>query len=100
MANKSSFNPIFVDTAPFTWQPNAAGQATVIPLKIKTIVWSGQAAAGDTAMVLDGKGNVIWDPSAYNTDFQQESPNIGWVNGLQVTQLSSGKLQIYLDFKC
>lgn len=100
MANQSAFNPIYVDTAPFVWQPNADGQPSLIPLKIKTIVWSGYAAAADTAVVADAYGNIVWSASGYAADFQQESPNIGWINGLQVTNLSSGKLQIYLDFKC
>jgi hypothetical protein len=99
MANKFSRNPLYIDTAPAVWQPNVAGQATVIPLKIKTIVWSGQAAAGDEAMVVDSAGNLIWNARAYNTDFQQESPNVGWINGLQVTRLDSGFLQIYLDYR-
>jgi hypothetical protein len=99
MANQSAFNPIYVDTAPFVWQPNAKGDPTRIPLKIKTIVWSGYAAATDTASVQDAYGNVIWNASGYAADFQQESPGIGWVQGLQVPTLTSGKLQIYLDFK-
>ena len=100
MANQSAFNPIYIDTAPFVWQPNASGLPTKIPLKIKTMVWSGYAAAADTATVEDGFGNIVWAASGYAADFQQESPGIGWVNGLQVTSLTSGHLQIYLDFKC
>lgn len=99
MANQAAFNPLYIDTAPWVWQPNAKGLPTVIPLKIETIVWSGQAAAGDNAVVLDGLGNEVWNALAYNTDFQQESPKIGWVNGLQVPTLASGHLQIYLSFK-
>jgi hypothetical protein len=99
MANKFSFNPMYVDTLPAVWQPNAAGKATRIPLKIKTIVWSGQAAAGDVCLIQDAYGNTIWNAEAYNTDFQQESPNIGWVQGFQVVTLASGHLQVYLDFK-
>lgn len=99
MANQSAFNPVYVDTAPFVWQPNAKGLPNIGPLRIKTLVWSGQATAGDEVMVLDARGNLIWNARAYNTDFQQESPHIGWVQGLQVTQLDSGFLQIYLEFK-
>ncbi len=99
MANQSAFNPIYIDTAPFAWQPNSKGLPTIIPLKIETIVWSGQAAAGDVATVLDAYGHEVWNAEAYNTDFQQESPKIGWINGLQVTRLDSGHLQIYLSFK-
>lgn len=100
MANQAAFNPIYVDTAPFVWQPNSAGKPSIIPLKIKTIVWSGYAASTDTAVVEDGRGNIVWSAAGYAADFQQESPNIGWIQGLQVTSLTSGKLQIYLDFKC
>lgn len=100
MANQWGFNPLYIDTLPAVWQPNAKGQATIIPMKIKTIVWSGQANPGDQAEVQDAYGNIVWNALAYNTDFQQESPNIGWVQGLQVTILTSGHLQIYLDFKC
>ena len=97
--NQSAFNPIYVDTAPFVWQPDASGKATRIPLKIETIVWSGYAAATDTAIVEDSYGNIIWSAAGYAADFQQESFKIGWVNGLQVTNLTSGHLQISLSFK-
>lgn len=99
MANQSAFNPIYVDTAPFVWQPNAAGLPTVIPLKIKTIVWSGYTANANKAVVQNAYGNMVWNAFGYAADFQQESPNIGWINGLQVTELDEGVLQIYLDFK-
>jgi hypothetical protein len=99
MPNQSAFNPITVTSAPFVWQPNSAGQPSIIPLKIKTIVWSGYTAAANKATVLDGYGNTVWAATGYAADFQQESPNIGWVQGLQVTELDAGTLQIYLDFK-
>ena len=97
--NQAALNPIYVDTAPFVWQPNAAGKPTIIPLRIKTILWSGYGASTDKAVVKDGYGNFIWNASGYAADFQQESPNIGDVSGLQVTELTSGVLQIYLSFK-
>lgn len=99
MANQAAFNPIFVDTPPFVWQPDAKGNPTRIPLKIKTMVWSGYSADTDTVTVTDAYGNVIWEGFGYAQNFQQESPNIGWVQGLQVPTLTAGKLQIYLDFK-
>jgi hypothetical protein len=99
MANQASWNPLYIDTVPFVWQPNSQGNPNVCPLKIESIVWSGQAAAGDVVTVLDAYGHEIWNAEAYNTDFQQESSKIGWVNGLQVTRLDSGHLQFYLSFK-
>ncbi len=99
MPNKASWNPIYIDTSPFVWQPDALGNPTIIPIRIKTIVWSGYGAATDKAVVKDARGNFIWNASGYAADFQQESPNIGDVNGLQVTQLTAGVLQIYLSFK-
>ena len=43
MANQAAFNPIYVDTSPFVWQPNAAGAPTIIPLKIAPPVGHCQA---------------------------------------------------------
>lgn len=99
MANQAAFNPIYVDTAPFVWNPNAAGLPGVTPLRIKTIVWAGYTANANKAVIKDAYGNFIWNASGYAADFQQESPHIGWVNGLQVTELDEGSLQIYLEFK-
>jgi hypothetical protein len=99
MANQSAFNPIYVDTAPFVWQPNGAGLPSTTPLRIETMVWSGYTAAANKAVVKDAYGNIIWNAAGYAADFQQESPKIGWVNGLQVTELDEGVLQIYLGFK-
>jgi hypothetical protein len=99
MANQAAFNPLYVDTAPFVFNPNAAGKPGVTPLKIETIVWSGYTANANKAVVKDAHGNFIWNASGYAADFQQESPKIGWVNGLQVTELDEGNLTIHLAFK-
>jgi hypothetical protein len=99
MANNAAWNPVYVDTAPFVWNPNAAGLPGIIPLRIETIVWSGYTANANKAVIKDANGHMIWNASGYAADFQQESPKIGWVNGLQVTELDEGVLQIYLGFK-
>ena len=99
MANQTAFNPVYVDTAPYVWQPNAAGLPTLIPLKITKIVWTKQVSTGDHATLKDAYGNLIWDAEAYQANFEQETQP-GWVNGLQVTRLDSGALQIYLAMKC
>lgn len=95
MANEPSKNPIYVDTAPFVYQPNAAGKPNIAMMWVSKIVWSGQAAAGDEVMIVDAAGHMIWNARAYNTDFQQDTYG-GWFNGFQVTRLDSGYLQIYL----
>lgn len=97
MANQSAFNPIYVDTPPFVWQPRVNGTPTVIPMKIKTILWSGYGADTDTLVVLDAYGDPVWKAFGYAANFQQESPHVGWVQGLQVTVLTSGEVFIYLD---
>lgn len=98
MANQAAFNPIFVDTAPFVWQPNAAGAATIIPMKVFKIVWTKQVSTGDKATVTDAYGNQVWDAEAYQANFEQCTCP-GFINGLQVTRLDSGVLQIYI-MKC
>lgn len=95
MANEPSRNPIYVDTAPFIYQPHADGTPNRAMMKVFKIVWSGQAQAGDEVMIQDAAGHLIWNARAYNTDFQQETMG-GWFNGFQVTRLDSGYLQIYL----
>lgn len=100
MANNAAVNPIYIDTAPWVWQPNAAGLPTVVPVRIKTIVWSGYTANDQKAVVKDAYGNIVWNAFGYAAEFQQESPHIGWTfGGLQVTELDAGVLQFYLEFK-
>lgn len=99
LPNQSAFNPISVTSAPFVWQPNAAGQPTITPIRIRSFVWSGYTADTDTVVVEDAYGNTIWSGAGYAADFQQDFSPDGWFNGLQVTQLSAGTLQIYLGPK-
>ena len=98
MANQAAFSPIYVDTAPFVWQPTAAGLPTVCMMKLFKCVWTKQVAAGDHATIMDAYNNVIWDAEAYQANFEQETCP-GWINGLQITRLDSGVLQLYLT-KC
>ena len=98
MVNQAAFNPIYVDTAPFVWQPNAASQPTLIPVKLFKIIWTKMVSTGDHATIKDAYGNLIWDAEAYEANFEQATCP-GFVNGFQVTRLDSGVLQIYL-MKC
>jgi hypothetical protein len=95
MANAASRNPIYIDTAPFVWQPRADGTPSIAMMKVYKIVWSGQAQAGDEVMIEDAAGHLIWNARAYNTNFQQDTYG-GWFNGFQVTRLDSGFLQVYI----
>lgn len=97
--NQSAFNPISVTEAPFVWQPNSAGKPSIIPIRIRSFVWSGYTAGTDEVVVEDAYGNTIWNGAGYAADFQQDFSPDGWFNGLQVTKITAGTLQIYLSFK-
>lgn len=88
MANDFSANPWVVDTA---------GAAILWPsyLRLHQIAWTEQAIAGDRVIITDRNGKVV-------ADVRAETPNKtvtfadGWINGLKVTQLDSGKLYFYI----
>lgn len=89
MANFFGVNPWVVDTV-------MAAPAGPNPVLIRNIVWTDQTAAGDQLVIKDANGNTILDIKASAANIVQTLGNFGWVSGLQVTTLTSGKVYIYV----
>lgn len=86
MANQLTVNPWVLDTvmaAPYKPYVN-----------IRDITWTDQVAAGDALVIKDGNGNIIVDAKASAANVYERFGKIGWVNGLQLTTLTSGKVII------
>ena len=88
MANNFTANPWVVDTV----------MATPITqnVKLSNVIWTEQVAAGDQLVAKDQAGNVILDIKASSANIVQTLGNFQWVNGLQVTTLTSGKVYFYI----
>lgn len=89
MANDISSNPWFIDTAGVLYKDK---------VKIKRLVWTQQATAGDSLVLKDINGQIIIQSKAYQPNFNQEFAYDGWFNGLDLTTLTSGVLLVYLAF--
>jgi hypothetical protein len=65
-------------------------------LKVISITWTGATTAGHQAIVTNASGTrVIFDAKASEAnDFESAVYDPGWVEGLVVTTLQSGKLMI------
>lgn len=95
MANDFSANPWTVDTTFAT--PIAKNHITNCMIFIKSITWSDQVAAGDQVIIQDRNGKIIQDAKAQGANTPIILNNPGWVEGLQVPTLVSGKLSIVVS---
>lgn len=86
MANQFDHNPWFVDSV--------MASAYLSQVRIGQIIWTGQTALGDEVIILDKAGKIIWKAKADGPNDERRSGGIGWVHGLQVTQIDSGYLTI------
>lgn len=90
MANVLTANPWVVDTA-------SATAVFSSEIKVRHMEFVAYAAATDKVIVTDKNGILVWQGDG-NADLESErSGNIGWVNGLIVSTLTSGKLLVYID---
>jgi hypothetical protein len=87
MANNQSANPWFLDTVGFSY----AGR-----VYIKELIWN-KPTAGATLIVLDGKGNTILNTVANANDPMFSFGTLGWVNGFNITTMSSGDLSVFIN---
>jgi hypothetical protein len=93
MANKFSTNPMVIDS---TFVPADCVFGTS-RIKGCNLVWSGATTAGHRLRVKDKNGNVIWDTICPVSLEPQEFECAGWLNGIQVDIIDSGKLEISMD---
>lgn len=90
MANQLDVNPWVLDTVMAT--PYRAY------VYIGNIFWTDAAALGHQVILLDQNGKTIFDSIASSPDFFQGSGGkLGWVNGIQLTKIDSGKLTISIS---
>lgn len=94
MANDFSANPWSIDTVFAT--PIAKNHITNNMIYIKSITWSDMAAAGQV-IVQDRNGKLIQDSISVTANTTVIMNNPGWVEGLQVPTLTSGKLSIVVS---
>ena len=85
MANDISSTVWRIDTLPFSY---------TAPVKIKTLNWTDATSAGDQVVIQTTAGKPIVDSIAQQPNFQQNFGELGWQNGLQVTTLTSGVVNI------
>lgn len=94
MANDFSANPWSVDTVFAT--PVAKNHITNNMIYIKSITWSDMAA-GAQVIVQDRNSKPIQDSISVTANTTVIMNNPGWVEGLQVPTLTSGKLSIVIS---
>lgn len=90
MSNQLAAKPWVVDTA-------SATAITTQYLKICEIEWVGYDAASHTVVVTDKNGNEVWRALGNSDKTPVISRVIGWVEGLIVSTLDSGKLLITIE---
>ncbi len=88
MALQDGTNPIVLD---------AATQAVARKLKIGCLVWSGIAVAGDDLLINTSSGGSIVFEGKQAANVTVIIPKVGWVDGLYVTTIDSGKVMVYLE---
>jgi hypothetical protein len=102
MANKFDANPLQFTTSDASLKN--AQTPKYLPTSnnglfiVKKIVWVGPGTAGDTYTVTDGNGNTISTGSCVTGSIGLPQTNMvdQLVGDVQVTQLSSGTLLIYI----
>lgn len=94
MANDFSANPWTIDTVFAT--PIARNHITNNMIYIKSITWSDMAA-GATLLIQDRNSKIIQDAVSAQANVPIIINNPGWVEGLQVPTLSSGKLSVIVS---
>lgn len=74
-----------IDTLPFSYPYR---------VKIQNAQWTEAVSTGDQMAVTDSAGTPVIDSQASSPNFQQNFGFLGWQNGLIVTTLTSGVLQL------
>lgn len=88
MANRLTENPFVIDTA----------GATVLfkgNINVDYFEFSGYALDTDNVIVNDNSGNLVWQENGASDLRNVRSGHVGWIQGLTVPTLSSGKLLVF-----
>lgn len=89
MANQLKTNPWVLDTA-------AATLLATYNMRIHHMEFVGYSTATHTCILKDVNGNVIWQAHGDVGLENIVSFDLGWVQGLALTTLDSGKVLVYL----
>lgn len=91
MANRLVENPFVLDSA------NNTDVLINRPFRIDGMEWINPANTADEVEVTDRNGKLIWGTTAAADNAGSISAGFapGWVDGLKLTKLESGKLVIY-----
>jgi hypothetical protein len=85
IANDTSGTVWRIDTLPFSY---------AFPVKIVTAQWTEAVSSGDQIVLQNTASKPIIDSQASSPNFQQNFGFLGWQNGIKVTTLTSGVLQL------
>ena len=80
------------------WELDTVGATpqTTVPIKVKSVRWTGATTAGHVATLTDSKGNILWTSVASGANYvEAEIIERWWLSGFSVYVLQSGK--IYLN---
>lgn len=92
MANRIAGRPWVLDTA----TPGVPIWTSW--MKIAHIEYTGYAAAGNTAILNDINGDLVWQAVGLADLSDQDSFKIGWVQGLIPQQIQGGgKVVVYIE---
>lgn len=89
MANSWNGHQIIVDT------PTTNSIVGNTNIKIKSGIWQGMTAPA--TLVLTDLAGRTFTYNAYQTNYQIDIGSLGWINGLTVPTISSGKVYFYTD---
>jgi hypothetical protein len=67
------------------------------PCKVIQFEFQGYGAGTDEVTITDRNGVILWDTQGETDLSNERSGRVGWTNGLIVTQLTAGRLLIYLE---
>lgn len=90
MANDITSNPWILDT------PNPGVMLLSSKVFIEHCEWAGYTETNHVAELQDINGKSVWLATAAQDLEEVRSAKIGAVNGLQVAQLGSGKIRVYM----
>lgn len=88
MANQVTTNPFAIDTAAGT---------TIYATRLKVLHFEFVEYSGpsDTVVVTNVQGNTVWSAKGNSDQTPVKSFKIGWINGLIVPTLDSGRLLVH-----
>ncbi len=79
-----------------TWEIDQAGVITTERVKIHNVRWAGATAAGHICKIAANDAGTFFLSTSEVQNWDDEQLIRDWVNGIDVTQIDSGKLYIIM----